>query len=84
MGAVSAASSAETILTPILPAVLVELAAEVRNLLGGAVPPASPSCVLLVAWDVLDWSGFAGMTLAAVEERKDMVTGKRELSHCYL
>lgn len=84
MAAVSAASSAEIILTPILLAVLDELAADMRNLLTGAVLPASPSCVLLVAWEALDWSGFAGMTLAAAVERKDMVAGKRELSHCYL
>lgn len=84
MAAVSATSSAEISLAPILLAVLDELAADMRNLLVGAVLPASPSCVRLVAWVVLDWSGFAGMTLAAAVERKDMATGKRELIHCYL
>lgn len=84
MAVVSAASSAVVSLAPILLAVLAELAADIRNLLGGAVPPVSPSCVLLEAWVALDWSGFVGMTLAAAVERKDMAAGKRELSHCYL
>lgn len=81
----SATSSAEISLALVLLAMVDELAAEVRNLLAGAVPPESPSCVLLVAWDALDWSELAGMALAAAVERKDMArAGKRELSHCYL
>ena len=49
----SATSSVVVSLAAILLAVLIELAADMRNLLGGSVPPESPSCVLLEVWDAL-------------------------------